>query len=258
MKAVILAGGLGTRIGEETATMPKPMIEVGGRPILWHIMQGYAAHGINDFVICLGYKGHAIKHYFAHYYYFNSDLTFDMRTKTTHYHRLQPDPWSVTMIDTGENTMTGGRLKRIQDYVKDEEAFCMTYGDGLSNVDIGASIKFHKSHGKLATVTAVQPSGRFGILDINEQETVTQFKEKPQDEVGYINAGFFVLSPKVLDLIKDDKTIWERAPMEKLAQDGELKSFRHHDFWHCIDTLRDKQQAEEMWAKGNAPWKVWK
>jgi glucose-1-phosphate cytidylyltransferase len=258
MKAVILAGGFGTRIGEETATLPKPMIEIGGRPIIWHIMQNYAHYGITDFVLCLGYKGHVIKHYFAHYYYLNSDLTFDMREKTTHYHRVQTDQWRVTMVDTGENSMTGGRLGRIRDYVKDDEAFCMTYGDGLSDVDIGAAIAYHKSHGKLATVTAVQPPGRFGILDINDEGTVTQFKEKPPEEVGYINGGFFVLSPKTLDLVESDSTIWERAPMEKLARDGQLKSIKHHGFWHCIDTLRDKQHAEELWSTGNAPWKVWK
>jgi glucose-1-phosphate cytidylyltransferase len=256
MKAVILAGGLGTRISEETSTIPKPMIEIGGRPILWHIIKQYSYYGINDFIICLGYKGSAIKHYFAHYYLTKSDVTIDMRDNTSNYSANAADPWKVTLVDTGENSMTGGRLRRIRDYVKDDEAFCLTYGDGLSNVNIGESIEFHRKHGKLATVTAVQPTERFGLLDI-QGDLVKKFKEKPKGDANYINGGFFVLSPKVLDLIEDDQTIWERAPLETLAHRGELAAYKHDGFWHCIDTLRDKQAAAELWDSGKAPWKIW-
>jgi len=256
MKAVILAGGLGTRISEETHLKPKPMIEIGGKPILWHIMKLYSAHGVNEFVICCGYKGYLIKEYFANYFLHMSDVTFDMAQNSMEVHQRNAEPWRVTLIDTGESTLTGGRLKRVSDYIKDEESFCFTYGDGVSNVDIRASIEFHRQHSKLATVTAVQPPGRYGALDRSGAQ-VTGFSEKPRGDGGVINGGFFVLSPKVLDLIDSDQCSWEGAPLVELASRGELMAFEHTGFWQPMDTLRDKNQLEELWMKGEAPWKIW-
>ena len=256
MKAVILAGGLGTRIAEETHLKPKPMIEVGGKPILWHILKMYSAHGVNDFVICCGYKGYVIKEYFANYFLHMSDVTFDMANNRMEVHEQKVEPWRVTLVDTGDDTMTGGRLKRIAAYVQDEESFCFTYGDGVANVDITAAIAFHKAHGKLATVTAVQPPGRYGALQIDGQR-VAGFTEKPRRDGGLINGGFFVLSPKVLPLIADDATPWEVAPLETLAHQGQLMAFEHSGFWQPMDTLREKNLLEELWQSGKAPWKVW-
>ena len=255
MKAVILAGGLGTRISEETAVRPKPMVEVGGRPVLWHIMKIYSAHGVNDFVICLGYKGYLIKEYFANYFLHMSDVTFDMKDNRMEVHQASVEAWRVTLIDTGESTMTGGRLKRVASYIGDDD-FCFTYGDGLSNVDVGRLIAFHRAQGTLATVTAVQPPGRFGALNIDHSR-ITGFKEKPQGEGGWINGGFFVLSRRVLDFISGDDTSWEREPLEQLARVGQLSAFRHDGFWQPMDTLRDKVALEELWQSGRAPWKVW-
>ena len=257
MKAVILAGGLGTRISEETYLKPKPMIEIGGMPILWHILKTYSYHGINDFIICCGYKGYVIKEYFANYFLHMSDVTFDMRDNSMKVHHQKAEPWRVTLIDTGENTMTGGRLKRVARYLQDEEAFCFTYGDGVSNVNIAELIDFHKAHGLQATITATYPPGRFGALDIQTDQCVTTFKEKPKGDGALINGGFFVLSPRVLTLIKEDQTIWEREPLEALAASKQLKAYRHEGFWQPMDTLRDKTHLEELWASGNAPWKVW-
>jgi len=254
MKAVILAGGLGTRISEESVSKPKPMIEIGGMPILWHIMKMYSSHGINDFVICCGYKGYVIKEYFANYFLHMSDVTIDMSTNSIEVHNKKAEPWKVTLVDTGEATQTGGRLKRIADYVEDD--FCMTYGDGVSSVDITASIAFHRQHGKLATMTAVQPPGRFGALEISGTQ-IDAFVEKPQGDGGWINGGFFVLNPKVLDLVEGDATLWERQPLEALAAQKHLQSFFHKGFWQPMDTLRDKNHLEELWASGNAPWKTW-
>ncbi len=256
MKAVILAGGLGTRISEETHLKPKPMIEIGGKPILWHIMKMYSAHGINDFVICCGYKGYIIKEYFANYFLHMSDVTFDIENNQMKVHQRKAEPWRITLVDTGDNTMTGGRLKRVAEYIKDEEAFCFTYGDGVGDVDISASIAFHKTHGKLATVTAVSPPGRFGMLAL-EGDAVQGFEEKPRDDSNWINGGFFVLSPRVLETIKDDTTSWELEPMAKLASDDQLRSFKHNGFWQPMDTLREKTQLEDMWVSGKAPWKNW-
>lgn len=257
MKAVILAGGLGTRISEETHLKPKPMIEIGGKPILWHILKIYAQHGINDFVICCGYKGYLIKEYFANYFLHMSDVTFDLAKNSMEVHQRNAEPWKVTLVDTGEETMTGGRLKRVAPYLKGEDAFCFTYGDGVSDVDITALIKFHKAQGTQATLTAAYPPGRFGALDIHPDHKVTSFKEKPKGDGGMINGGFFVLSPKVLDLLEGDHTIWERAPLETLAERGELSAYQHHGFWQPMDTLRDKTLLEELWASGKAPWKTW-
>lgn len=256
MKVVILAGGLGTRISEETSARPKPMIEIGGKPILWHIMKSYSHYGINDFVICCGYKGYVIKEYFANYFLHMSDVTFDMSNNSMEVHQRSAEPWRVTLIDTGEATMTGGRLKRVANYVKDEESFCLTYGDGVSDIDITALIAFHKYQDVKATVTATIPPGRFGALCI-EANKVGSFMEKPKGDGAMINGGFFVLSPRVLDYITDDQTIWERDPLERLAQEGDLVAFPHHGFWHPMDTLRDKMHLEELWQTGNAPWKVW-
>lgn len=256
MKAVILAGGLGTRISEETHLRPKPMIEIGGKPILWHILKIYSSHGVNDFIICCGYKGYIIKEYFQNYFLHMSDVTFDMQKNRMEVHREQAEPWRVTLIDTGEDTMTGGRLRRVGKYLRDEEAFCFTYGDGVSNVDISASIAFHKAHGKQATVTAVLPPGRFGVLSM-EGDTVKGFVEKPRGEGGFINGGFFVLSPQVLDLIDGDATSWEQEPMGKLARSDNLRAFEHHGFWQPMDTLREKNVLEDLWASGKAPWKTW-
>ena len=256
MKAVILAGGLGTRIAEETSSRPKPMVEVGGKPILWHIMKMYSAHGVNEFVICCGYKGYMIKEYFANYFLHMSDVTFDMANNNAmQIHQQYAEPWKITLIDTGENTLTGGRLKRVRQYLGDED-FCFTYGDGVSDVDLTKLVAFHKAHGKQATVTAVQPPGRFGALDMSGT-AVNSFVEKPHGDGMYINGGFFVLSPKVIDLIENDSTIWERKPLENLATSGQLQAFTHNGFWQPMDTLRDKQHLEELWASSKAPWKVW-
>jgi glucose-1-phosphate cytidylyltransferase len=256
MKAVILAGGLGTRIAEETLVRPKPMVEIGGKPILWHIMKMYSAHGVNNFVICCGYKGYMIKEYFANYFLHMSDVTFDMvNNNSMQVHQHYAEPWKITLIDTGENTLTGGRLKRVRQFLDDED-FCFTYGDGVGDINLTKLIDFHKAHGKQATVTAVQPPGRFGALDINGT-TVESFIEKPHGDGMYINGGFFVLSPEVLDLIKNDKVIWEGQPLETLASSGQLQAFTHNGFWQPMDTLRDKQHLEELWASGKAPWKMW-
>ncbi len=255
MKVVILAGGLGTRISEETAARPKPMVEVGGRPILWHIMKIYASHGLHDFVICLGYKGYMIKEYFANYFLHMADVTVDMKQNKVEVHQNSAEPWRVTLVDTGDQTQTGGRLRRVREYIG-EENFCFTYGDGVGNVDISALIAFHRQHGRLATLTAVQPPGRFGSLNM-ERERVVGFQEKPQGDGGWINGGFFVLSPQVVDLIDGDGTLWEREPMERLAQQGQMCAYRHDGFWQPMDTLRDKNHLEELWASGKAPWKVW-
>lgn len=256
MKAVILAGGLGTRISEETHLKPKPMIEIGGKPILWHIMKIYSAHGINDFVVCLGYKGYLIKEYFANYFLHMSDVTFDMAHNKMEVHQRYAEPWRITLVDTGENTLTGGRLKRVAEYVQDEEAFCFTYGDGVADVDISALSAFHRQHGKLATVTAVQPPGRYGSLDMSDG-LVRGFVEKPKGDGGWINGGFFVLSPKVLDYIAGNETSWEGNPLVRLAAEGRLMAFEHQGFWQPMDTLRDKNHLEELWESGKAPWKIW-
>jgi glucose-1-phosphate cytidylyltransferase len=256
MKAVILAGGLGTRISEETHLKPKPMIEVGGRPILWHILKMYSCHGVNDFVICCGYRGYVIKEYFANYFLHMSDVTFDMRHNQMEVHHKKAEPWRVTLVDTGEDTLTGGRLKRVANYVKDEDAFFFTYGDGVANIDFSAELAFHKSHGKLATVLAVQPPGRYGALRM-QGSTVSGFTEKPRGDGGLINGGFFVLSPDCLDLIEGDDSSWEASTLIQLAQRGELMAFRHDGFWQAMDTLRDKNTLEELWASGQAPWKTW-
>ena len=256
MKAVVLAGGLGTRISEETSNRPKPMIEIGGKPLLWHILKTYSHHGINEFVICCGYKGYVIKEYFANYFLHMSDVTFDMSKNTMEVHQRNAEPWKVTLVDTGENTMTGGRVKRIADFVKDEEAFCLTYGDGLSDVNITKLLAFHKTQRVKATLTGSTPPGRFGALDINGS-MVTSFMEKPRGDGAMINGGFFVLSPDVLDYITDDSTKWELEPLERLAQEGNLAAYQHHGFWQPMDTLRDKIYLEELWQSGKAPWKVW-
>lgn len=257
MKAVILAGGLGTRISEESVTRPKPMIEIGGKPILWHIMKIYSAHGVNDFIVCCGYKGYVIKEYFANYFLHMSDVTFDMSTNEMQVHQRKAEPWRVTMVDTGEHTATGGRLKRVAQYVKNDAAFCLTYGDGVGNVNISALIDFHHKHGKLATVTAVTPPGRFGALGIKGTQ-VSSFNEKPQGDGAYINGGFFVLNPTMIDLIAGDHTLFEREPLEALANQAQLEAYFHNGFWQPMDTLRDKTLLEEMWFSGEAPWKVWK
>lgn len=256
MKAVILAGGLGTRISEETHLKPKPMIEIGGKPILWHILKLYSAHGVNDFVICCGYRGYVIKEYFANYFLHMSDVTFDMQTNRMEVHEKKAEPWKVTLVDTGDDTLTGGRLKRVAKHVQDEEAFCFTYGDGLADVDIGKLIAFHKSHGKKATVTAVQPPGRYGAIE-KSGDQVTGFIEKPRGDGGMINGGFFVLSPACINLIEGDKTSWEAQPLTKLATEGEMMAFEHYGFWQPMDTLRDKNYLEELWDAAQAPWKTW-
>ena len=256
MKAVILAGGLGTRISEETHLKPKPMIEIAGRPLLWHLMKIYSSHGINEFVICCGYKGYLVKEYFANYFLHMSDITFDMKSNKMHVHQKKAEPWQVTLIDTGEETLTGGRLKRVKDYIHEDEEFCFTYGDGLSNVNIKKLIDFHQSKGKLATITAVQPPGRYGSLDIKD-DLVGQFIEKPKGDGGWINGGFFVLSSKCLDYIDGDQTSWEAEPLEGLARDSELAAFIHKGFWQPMDTLREKNLLEDLWESGNAPWKNW-
>ena len=256
MKAVILAGGLGTRLSEETGTRPKPMVEIGGRPILWHILKIYSQHGIKDFVICCGYKGYMIKEYFANYFLHMSDVTFDMQSNRMEVHQSVAEPWRITLVDTGDNTGTGGRLKRIAPYVEGDEAFCMTYGDGVGDVDISATLSFHRSHGKQVTLTAIQPPARFGALGI-EQSVVYAFQEKPKGEGGWINGGFFVLSPKVLSEIQGDATMFERDTLESLSSQKEVQAYFHRGFWQAMDTLRDKQRLEELWAEGKAPWKIW-
>jgi glucose-1-phosphate cytidylyltransferase len=257
MKAVILAGGLGTRISEETQVRPKPMVEIGGRPVLWHVMKIYSAHGIHEFIICLGYRGYMIKEYFANYFLHMSDVSFDMKDNSMEVHHRSAEPWRVTLVDTGEATATGGRLKRVRDYLKDDgDAFCFTYGDGLSDVDIGASLAFHRSQKTLATVTAVQPPGRFGALDL-ERNRITGFREKPHGDGGWINGGFFVLEPGVFDYVEGDATVWEQQPLERLARDGQLSAFRHRGFWQPMDTLRDRTLLENLWASGHPPWKAW-
>jgi glucose-1-phosphate cytidylyltransferase len=255
MKVVILAGGYGTRISEESHLRPKPMIEIGGRPILWHIMKIYASHGFNDFVVCCGYKGYLIKEYFANYYLHVSDVMFDLGKNRVDILQNSAEPWHVTLVDTGDTTATGGRLRRVRHLVE-AEPFCFTYGDGVSNVDIAALVEFHRAQGRLATVTAVQPPGRFGALDISEQR-ITGFEEKPLGDAGWINGGFFVLSPKVMDYIDGDSCTWEREPMERLATEGQLSAYQHRGFWHPMDTLRDRNHLEELWATGNPPWKTW-
>ncbi|MES9874666.1 MAG: glucose-1-phosphate cytidylyltransferase [Candidatus Sedimenticola sp. 6PFRAG7] len=256
MKAVILAGGLGTRLSEETSARPKPMVEIGGKPILWHIMKMYSYHGIHDFVICCGYKGYVIKEYFANYFLHMSDVTFDMKNNSMHVHEQRAESWTVTLVDTGDASMTGGRLRRVADYVRDEEAFCFTYGDGVGDIDISATIDFHRKHGKWATLTAASPPGRFGALDIQRRQ-VMSFREKPKGDDAMINGGFFVLSPKVLNYLKGDDTIWEQEPLIKLAEDEQLMAYEHHGFWQPMDTLRDKHHLESLWNNDNAPWKKW-
>ncbi len=257
MKAVILAGGLGTRLSEETAIKPKPMVEIGGKPILWHIMKTYSEHGVNEFIICCGYKGYVIKEYFANYFLHQSDVTFNMDENDMVVHQKRVEPWKVTLVDTGDDSMTGGRLKRVLPYLKNEKVFCFTYGDGVADINITELINFHKSHGKLATLTAAFPPGRFGALNIVDNQ-VKKFEEKPKGDGALINAGFFVLSPKVIERIEGDSTIWEQEPLKGLAHDGQLMSFKHSDFWQPMDTLRDKKYLEKLWKAGNAPWKIWK
>ena len=256
MKAVILAGGLGTRLSEETSVRPKPMVEIGGKPILWHILKMYSHHGVNDFVICCGYKGYVIKEYFANYFLHMSDVTFDMRSNRMEVHHKRAEPWSVTLVDTGDESMTGGRLRRVANYVRNDEAFCFTYGDGVGDIDIRATIDFHKSHGKAATLTATFPPGRFGALEIQKKQ-VKSFQEKPKGDGAMINGGFFVLSPRILDYLEDDSTIWEQQPLQRLAADDQLMAYEHHGFWQPMDTLRDKIHLEELWTSGKAPWKTW-
>ena len=257
MKVVILAGGLGTRLSEETVTKPKPMVEIGGKPILWHIMKTYSHYGINDFIICCGYKGYVIKEYFANYFLHQSDVTFNMKNNEMTVHEDRAEPWTVTLVETGDNSMTGGRLKRVLPYLKDEEAFCFTYGDGVADINITNLINFHKSHGKQATLTATFPPGRFGALSIEDNQ-VQKFEEKPKGDGALINGGYFVLSPKVIERIEGDETIWEQEPLKSLASDGELMSFKHHGFWQPMDTLRDKFKLNELLEQNKAPWKVWK
>lgn len=257
MKAVLLAGGLGTRLSEETELRPKPMVEIGGRPILWHIMKIYSAHGVQDFIICLGYKGYYIKEYFSNYFLHSSDVTFNMRDNSMHVHKANAEPWTVTLVDTGDATMIGGRIKRILPFVKQDDTFLLAYGDCVGDIDVQAAISFHADSKRLATVTAVQPPGRFGALE-HDGHRVTAFREKPVGDGGWINGGYFVLSPNVGDYIDGDETIWEREPMENLARDRQLGVFFHNGFWQPMDTLRDKRQLEELWATGKAPWKVWK
>ena len=257
MKAIILAGGLGTRFAEETDLKPKPMIEIGNKPILWHIMKIYSAHGINEFIICCGYKGHLIKEYFSKYFLHQSDVTFELKNNTMKVHQNNSESWKVSLVDTGEKTMTGGRLKRVKEYVKDEKAFCFTYGDGLGNIDISALIKFHQAHGKQATLTATRPQGRYGVLKLGDKEIVERFQEKPEGDGSWINGGFFVLSPEVINLIKDDQTSWEKEPLTSLAKNNQIFAYKHHGFWQPMDTLREKIMLNDLWNEGNAPWKMW-
>ena len=257
MKAVILAGGYGTRLSEETGVKPKPMVEIGGKPILWHIMKIYSAYGINDFIICCGYKGHVIKQYFANYYLDTSDVTFDLRNNKMQVHQNGAEPWRVTLVDTGDGTMTGGRLKRVGHYLEGE-TFCFTYGDGVSDVNIAELIEFHRAEKALATLTAVQPPGRFGTFNLSQGQTrVSGFREKPRGDGAWVNGGFFVLEPRAIDYVEGDETVWEREPLQRLAQDGVLAAYKHYGFWHPMDTLRDKNVLEQMWALDSPPWKVW-
>lgn len=257
MKAVILAGGFGTRLSEETGVKPKPMVEIGDKPILWHIMKIFSAHGIDDFIVCLGYKGHIIKEYFATYHLHRSDITFDLRNNNLQIHQNETEPWKVTLVDTGEKSMTGGRIKRVMDYIGDE-TFCLTYGDGVTDLNIKDLISFHKSQNTLATLTAVQSPGRFGAFTLDQdQKKISTFKEKPKGDGAWINGGFFVLEPGIVDYIEGDLTVWEKTPMEKLAQDGMLSAYRHHGFWQNMDTLRDKMYLEELWASPTPSWKIW-
>ena len=257
MKAVILAGGLGTRLSEETDLKPKPMVEVGGRPILWHIMKIYSSHGVNDFIICCGYKGYLIKEYFANYFLHMSDVTFHMQNNEMEIHRRKTEPWRVTLIDTGDNTLTGGRLKRVSEYVKEENEFCFTYGDGVADINIAELIQFHRSHGKLATLTAVRPPGRYGALRLDENSMVKEFQEKTEGERSWINGGFFILKPETINLVENDNVSWEGMPLSTLAEQGELASFKHYGFWQPMDTLREKVYLNDLWKKGKAPWKIW-
>jgi glucose-1-phosphate cytidylyltransferase len=257
MKAVILAGGLGTRLSEETDLKPKPMIEIGSKPIIWHIMKIYSAHGINDFIICCGYKGYLIKEYFQNYFLHQSDITIQIQDNKREVYQNDIEPWTVTLVDTGEKTMTGGRLKKIKEYLKDEEVFCFTYGDGVGDIDISSLIKFHKEHGKQATLTATRPPGRYGALKFGSQNIVERFQEKPDGDGSWINGGFFVLNPKVIDLIKDDQVKWEEEPLNNLAKNKQLYAFKHNGFWQPMDTLREKIILNELWDKGTAPWKIW-
>ncbi len=256
MKAVILAGGLGSRLSEETATRPKPMVEIGGRPMLWHIMKTYSEYGITDFVVCTGYKGYVIKEYFANYFLHASDVTFDLGANTTQVHHAETEPWTVTLVDTGESSMTGGRLRRVRDYV-DDSTFCFTYGDAVSDVDLGAVLDLHRSNGRLATVTAVQPPARWGLLELDDDGRVVGFEEKPASGEGWINGGFFALEPAVFDYIDGDSTPWEGKPMQALAREGQLSAYRHDGFWQAMDTLRDRNQLEQLWISGRAPWRIW-
>ena len=258
MKAVILAGGLGTRLSEETDLKPKPLVEIGGRPILWHIMKIYSTHGINEFIICCGYKGYLLKEFFSNYLTHQSNITFELHENRIKVHQNRAEPWTVTLIDTGENTMTGGRLKRISEHVKDEESFCFTYGDGVGDINISALIKFHQNHGKQATITATRPPGRYGVIKLGPKNIVKKFQEKPDGDGAWINGGFFVLSPKVIDLIKNDYTVWEKEPLFYLAKNKQLCAFKHNGFWQPMDTLREKVELNKLWDSGNAPWKIWK
>ena len=257
MKAIILAGGMGTRISEETHLKPKPMIEIGGMPILWHIMKIYSSHGINDFIICCGYKGYMIKEYFSNYFLHTSDVTFDFKSNKCKHHKTKAEPWKVTLVDTGNEAMTGGRISKIKEYLGDDDTFCLTYGDGLSDINITKLIEYHNSHQLLATITAAIPPGRFGSLSLDKDNSVNKFIEKPKGGDSYINGGFFVLSKNVIDLIKNDETLWEKEPLEKLSKDKQLVAFKHDGFWQPMDTLREKNYLEELWLSGNAPWKVW-
>lgn len=258
MKAVILAGGFGTRLSEETYLTPKPMLEIGGKPILWHIMKTYSAHGVNEFLICCGYRGYIIKEYFANYFLHQSNVTFEIKKNNMQVNQNNAEPWTVTLVDTGEKTLTGGRLKRVYNFVKNEDLFCFTYGDGIGDIDITKLIKFHKAHGKQATITATRPPGRYGVIKFGPKDSVKNFEEKPKGDGSWINGGYFVLSPKVIDRIDDDMTSWEGKPLSGLARDGQLLAFKHNGFWQPMDTLREKNYLNDLWSKGNAPWKVWK
>lgn len=257
MKAIILAGGIGSRLSEETTVRPKPMVEIGGRPMLWHIMKIYSSYGITDFIVCLGYKGHVIKEYFANYFLYSSDVTFDLKNNLTEFHRNSSEPWRVTLVDTGAATMTGGRLRRVLPYLEKDELFCFTYGDGVGNIDIGSLVECHRQSGKLVTLTAVQPSGRFGGLNLNDTGAVEEFTEKPKGDLHWVSGGFFVLSPQVGEYLTDDATIWEREPLERIAQAGELNAYKHNGYWQAMDTVHDRTVLEKLWDSGQAPWKVW-